>query len=191
MVSENIYYKTEGMVRINHIPNILTAGRIVGSVILLLIKPLSFWFYFVYTLCGVSDILDGYIARKTKSSSKFGAALDSVADAVFVGAVLFIFIRILQWPLWVMCWIGIIAFIRILSLTVGFAKFRELSFLHTYANKITGLLLFAFPFLYGVWGFTVTDLILCGAATLSAIEELAINIISKELSRDVRCIFEK
>ena len=37
--------------------------------------------------CGISDMIDGTIARKTKSISGLGARLDSVADSVFRGIV--------------------------------------------------------------------------------------------------------
>lgn len=179
------------MFEIKHMPNILTAGRIVCAVWLLRTEPLSLWFFVLYLFCGVSDILDGYIARKTKSASPFGAALDSVADAVFIGVLLMIFIPMLPWPLWILRWTGAIVLIRLISLTVGFAKYRALSSLHTYANKVTGLLLFFFPFLYSLLGLTATAFIVCGAATLSAVEELAINATSKELSRDIGGLFKK
>lgn len=176
---------------IKHIPNIITASRIALSVSLLLIEPLSFGFFIIYLLCGISDIFDGYIARKTKNISQFGATFDSVADAVFIGILLVIFIPILPWPLWLLYWIGIITLIRFVSLGVGFAKYHAFAFLHTYSNKLTGLLLFSFLFLYNILGLTLPAVVLCVAATLSAIEELAINITSKELSRDTRSIFKK
>lgn len=179
------------MFEIKYLPNSITASRIVFSAALLLIKPLSFWFFTAYLLCVVSDILDGYIARKTKSSSQFGATLDSIADAVFIGVLLIIFIPMLRWPLWILFWIGSIALVRFISLAVGFVKYHAFAFLHTYANKLTGGLLFCFPFLYGIAGLVPTAFLICGAATLSAIEELAINLASKELSRDIRSIFKK
>ena len=37
-----------------------------------------------YIYCGISDILDGFIARKTKNESEIGAKLDSVSDIIFV-----------------------------------------------------------------------------------------------------------
>jgi len=133
---------------IKHIPNIITASRIVCSVFLLLIEPLSLWFFIIYLLCGISDIFDGYIARRTKSISQFGATLDSVADANFIGVLLIIFIPKFQWPLWIVIWVGTIALVRFISLAVGFVKYHTFAFLHTYANKLTGLLLFSFPFSY-------------------------------------------
>ena len=179
------------MSQIKRVPNILTSVRIVCSLCLLLTEPLSFWFYALFLLGGVSDILDGYIARKTKSSSPFGAAFDSVADVVFIGVLLILFIPVFPWPFWLLCWIGIITVLRLLSLAAGFVKYRALAFLHTRLNKLTGLLLFVFPFLHSLWGLNITALVLCTAATVSALEELAINITSEELRRDRKSIFQK
>lgn len=160
--------------------------RMIGSVILLYVAPLSALFYVVYAGCGVSDVLDGYIARRTKNTSHFGASLDSVADVIFIGAILCVFLPILQLSWWMICWIGGIAVIRFSSLFTGWVKYRALAFIHTYANKATGLMLFCFPFLYHLFGLTLTVSLLCGLASFSAIEELAINLNSKELSRNTR-----
>ena len=54
-------------------PNICTMLRIVGTVGLLLIRPLTLPFYLLYTFCGITDVLDGTIARATNSTSEFGA----------------------------------------------------------------------------------------------------------------------
>jgi len=38
----------------------------------------------MYLLCGLTDMLDGAIARKNNIVSEFGAKLDTFADIVFV-----------------------------------------------------------------------------------------------------------
>ena len=156
---------------------------------LLLIKPLSILFFVVYALCGISDILDGYIARKTNTSSKPGEILDSIADLIFIAIVLIIFIPLLTWEPWMLCWVGVIAFIRFLSLGIGLVKYHTLPFLHTWANKAAGMVLFCFPLLYNTTGLTVTAFIVCCIASLSAFEELIITIRFKRLNRNVVSIF--
>jgi len=158
---------------------------------LLLTKPLSVLFFAIYSLCCVSDILDGYVARKTKTTSKNGEILDSIADFILIAIVLVIFIPLLAWERWMLYWIGIIALIRFLSLGIGFVKYRAVSFLHTYANKITGIALVFFPIMFWAFGITVTVFILCGVASLSALEELIITICSKKLNRNTKGIFAK
>jgi CDP-diacylglycerol--glycerol-3-phosphate 3-phosphatidyltransferase len=133
--------------------------------------------------------VDGYVARKTKTASKNGEILDSIADFVLVTIVLIIFIPLLAWEWWMICWIGVIVLTRFLSLGIGFIKYRAVPFLHTYANKITGIALVCFPVLFRVLGISATAFILCGVATLSALEELIITIRSKTLNRNIKSIF--
>ena len=53
------------------------------SVLLLLFPVLSIGFYIVYSICGISDMIDGTIARKSNAASDFGAKFDTVADFIF------------------------------------------------------------------------------------------------------------
>lgn len=174
-----------------NMPNMITTARIIFSVILLFVKPLSPLFFTIYIVCGMSDILDGYLARKMKCNTQFGASLDSIADTVFIAVLLIIFIPIFPWLQWMLYWLGAIASLRFVSLTIGFAKYHTLAYLHTYANKATGLALFCFPFVYDIYGLQITIFLIGGIASLSAIEELIIIITSKELNRDIKCIFAK
>ncbi|HHY70387.1 MAG TPA: CDP-alcohol phosphatidyltransferase family protein [Thermoanaerobacterales bacterium] len=175
----------------NYVPNLITVLRIICSVRLLFVKPLSVAFFIIYLICGGSDILDGYISRKYKISNSYGATLDSIADIMFFGIMLIVFIPILQLPYWILWWIGILLITRLISIFVGFVKYHELSFLHTYANKATGIALFLFPFVYSVLGLNLAAVIMCGIASLSVIEEFIITLTAKSLNRDVRCIFDK
>lgn len=142
-------------------------------------------------MCGISDVLDGYIARRIKASSKFGQVLDSIADLIFITIVLLILIPIINLPLWIIYWIAIIAIIRLISIIIGFIKYQQLAFLHTYANKATGLILLFFPFLLLAFGKEITATIICSIASISAAEELLINLTSKTLYRDIGSIFSK
>ena len=60
--------------------NIVTCCRILFSVLILFSPVFSAWFYSLYLLCGITDMVDGTIARKTNTANEFGARLDSVAD---------------------------------------------------------------------------------------------------------------
>jgi len=170
---------------------VLTTTRIISSFILLCTKPFSLLFFIFYIFCGVSDIADGYIARKIKCTSQFGAILDSLADVIFIGSTLIIFIPMFKWPLWTLWWIGLIALIRLISLIVGFVKYHSIALLHTYANKATGFLLFCFPLLYYSLNLTISTCLVCVIGSISAVEELLINKKSQSLSRNVKSIFSK
>ena len=71
-----------------YIPNILTALRMLGAVLLLLTKPLTLPFYLLHIFCGLTDALDGAFARALHASSRLGAQLDSIADLMFYGVMM-------------------------------------------------------------------------------------------------------
>lgn len=156
--------------------------------ILVFIKPFSELFFMIYFLCGISDVLDGVIARKMKLVSKSGQILDSIADFIMFVVLLFIVILHIKLPLLGIYWVAMIGVIRLISLGVGFVRFKQLAFLHTYANKITGIALFCTPFSYVGLGLYTTTILVCLIASVSAIEELLINIFSKKLCRDIKSI---
>ena len=103
-----------------HIAKIITGLRIVLSLPLLLIPLTSAWFYVLYLLCGLSDMIDGTVARKTNSASEFGARLDTVSDFVFMSVTLIKFVPHFHIPVWLWIWIGIIAMIKLGNAVFGF-----------------------------------------------------------------------
>ena len=64
--------------------NLITSLRIICSIALLLCPALSQVFYVLYIIAGVTDMIDGTVARKTNTVSEFGSRLDTVADFIFV-----------------------------------------------------------------------------------------------------------
>ncbi|MBQ8638394.1 MAG: CDP-alcohol phosphatidyltransferase family protein [Lachnospiraceae bacterium] len=58
--------------------NTITFFRIAASIVLLSCPVFSHAFYVFYIAAGVSDMLDGFVARKTNTASKFGARLDMI-----------------------------------------------------------------------------------------------------------------
>ena len=155
-----------------HIANIITGSRIVLSLPLLLIPLTSAWFYVLYLLCGLSDMIDGTVARKTKSASEFGARLDTVSDFVFLSVALIKFLPHLHIPEWLLIWIGIIAMIKLGNVVWGFIHTKKLISPHTVLNKVTGLLLFLLPVTISFVDLTYTLLIVCTVATVAAIHEV-------------------
>ena len=61
----------------------VTMLRMVGTLGLAFLNPGTLWFFAVYTITGLTDVLDGWLARKTGTESDFGAKLDSIADLLF------------------------------------------------------------------------------------------------------------
>ena len=171
--------------------NCISAARIFLALGLFFVQPLGLWFFVIYFCCGLSDILDGYIARKTHTTSKLGAKLDSIGDLVMVAVLTVVLYPVLNPTIQQILWIIFIVIVRVISMSVVFLKFRTFAILHTYANKLTGLLLFVFiPLLV----FVESDLlivIVCLVGSLSAVEELLINLSSKELNLNRKGLFSK
>ena len=63
--------------------NAISIFRIAASIVLLFCPVFSPTFYACYLMAGVSDMFDGFVARKTNSSSRFGARLDTIAVISF------------------------------------------------------------------------------------------------------------
>ena len=90
-------------VPLSQLPNIITVGRIV------LVFPTA-WLLaegryveglVLMTVAGTSDALDGWLARRFSWTSRFGAAMDPVADKLLVAAMFIIFTVQGHVPLWV------------------------------------------------------------------------------------------
>lgn len=171
------------------VANAVTLARIPLAVSLLWIPPLGTAFVAIYLLCGISDMVDGFIARKTRTTSALGAKLDSAADFILVAVLVRILYPVLRPPLPILIWIVLIAVIRFAAVGVVWVKHHSLSMLHTYWNKITGFLLFLFPLALAALPATVPISIVCIAASLSAIEELLIDITADELDPNRKSIF--
>ena len=110
---------------IKHIANILTGCRIFGSILLMFFPMFSVEFYIIYILCGFSDMIDGTIARKTNSTSKFGSQLDTIADLIFVAVALFRLLPVIHIPEWLWIWGGVIAVFKISNIILGYVSKKE------------------------------------------------------------------
>ena len=152
-----------------HLPNILSSLRIVGTVVLLLSDVSSILFGVLYIVCGISDIADGWLARKLKCVTKTGALLDSLADICFVACLCLFLLPILDLPQWLWLWAGVIVAIKVVNQISALVMYGHCCFPHTTANKATGFLLFiAVPMtLLSIIPITIVAAI----ATFAAVEE--------------------
>ena len=149
--------------------NIVTSCRILFSVLMLFSPAFSAWFYTLYLLCGFTDMIDGTIARKTNTDSKFGARLDSVADFIFVVAALIKLLPDMHIPQWLWIWVVVIAIIKIFNIISGIVCSKRLIVEHTIMNKITGFLLFLLPLTLSFIELKYSAIVVCSIATFSAI----------------------
>ena len=165
----------------NSLPNILSALRFLGAIGLLFFNPVGAAFWVIYGFCGISDMLDGYLARILHAESKAGALLDSVADICFVACCAIRLIPVMPIPTWLWIWAGVIVVIKIGNQVSALIVHKRFCFPHTSANKVTGFLLFlAVPAVF--WSFIPLAFV-AGVATFAAIQEGT--IIFKNIPDDI------
>ena len=175
--------------KLKFVANGISILRILISLSLLFVDLFSWGFVLIYLLCGISDILDGYIARRTKTQSIFGAKLDTAADIIMFAVIMYIFIPVITLSNTLIIWLLIILSIRIISIIIVYFKYKMFAILHTFSNKITGLLLFFIPIVIGSALENFIIYFVCIIASVSAIEELVINILSKKMEVNIKNIF--
>ena len=151
--------------------NILSASRIVLCLPLLLVDAMTLPFWVLYVIAGLTDMLDGFLARRWGVESQFGARLDSMADFVFVIAVGYKLFPWLKLPaaLWMM--IGLIALVKIINAVSAYIVKHKMVFLHTKANKLTGFLLFIGIMAIGQSYFVPVAWVVACIALFAAIQE--------------------
>ena len=91
----------------------ITAVRMAASLILLIFPLRSAWFLAVYTLAGLTDALDGWVARKAGTASEFGARLDSIADLFFYAVLFLKIFPILKLPVGIWCGVIVVLLLRV------------------------------------------------------------------------------
>lgn len=162
------------------IPNALTFLRMVGSFVLFFTAPLSPLYYGVYTVSGLSDALDGFVARLTGSATEFGARLDSISDLLFYTAMGLTLLPKLWAILPLSIWIGIacIMAIRVSAYLVAAIKYKRFASMHTWLNKLTSALIFMTPYFMEQSFFIQYSVAVSIIAALASLEELAIHISS-------------
>lgn len=175
------------------VPNCITALRIVGTLFLLFLTPLSGVFYIVYTLCGLSDILDGWVARTTNSISELGSKLDSVADILFytvsIVKMLPVLWRVL--PIWVWYLVGGTLLLRAAAYIVAAIKFRRFASMHTNLNKVTSGGLFLVPYSILTPYTAAYCVIVVAIAALSSLQELILHLTRKEYHANTNGLFHR
>ncbi len=151
--------------------NTITILRIAVSIVLLFCPVFSPAFYALYIAAGLSDLLDGFAARKTDTVSELGARLDTIADFVLVVVCLIKLLPVLCIPAWLYGWIGIIALIKVMNIISGFAVQKKLVTVHSVMNKATGILLFLLPLTISAVPLKYAAIVVCAVATFAAIQE--------------------
>ena len=174
-----------------NLPNYITSLRIIGTMAMLFMKPLSKIFLVTYAVAGITDVLDGFIARKMGSISELGSKLDSAADLLLYFVMLVKIFPVMWVTLPYAIWfaVGAIVAVRFCAYMVAAIKYKRFAAQHTYMNKASGLAVFTIPFAIVTiiavpfcWG-------VCVVAMIASMEELIIHLLSKEYNPNKKTIF--
>ena len=151
--------------------NLITSIRILCSLAILFCPVFSVAFYSLYITAGISDMIDGWVARKTNTASAFGAKFDTIADIIFVAVCLIKLLPVMEIPVWLYVWMGIIAFIKVINVVSGIVVQKQFVAVHSVMNKVTGALLFLFPLTLSFINIKYSATVVCIIATFAAIQE--------------------
>lgn len=154
------------------IADVITASRMLFSLSLLVLPTASPLFAALYLLCGVSDVLDGFTARKLHTESEKGAMLDSTADLLFAVVYAVRVLPLLPVPLWILGWTALIAVVKVYGIILAGKKERRFFIRHSFANKLTGLSLFLLPLTVRMTDVKYGAAFVCAIATFAAIEDV-------------------
>jgi CDP-diacylglycerol--glycerol-3-phosphate 3-phosphatidyltransferase len=173
-----------------NIPNIISLSRIALSFSLFFVAQQPVFVFWIIVACGVTDALDGFLARRLHCESDLGARLDSLGDLLFFSALVLYVVRY-QMDAIQKYLLGIYAIflIKTISLVVCTIKNHTTYSLHTYGNKLTGILVvvsICLILLTGKGHFTV---VLVAVGVLSALEELLIMSLYEHPDVNIRSIF--
>ena len=175
-----------------HSANLISAIRILIAPLLFVFafRQMEAWFLGTLIFSGLTDVLDGYIARRLHQVSALGAHLDSWGDFVIYSTM-----AACAWILWpeltqqVIVYYALILCSFVLPALIGLIKFREFTGYHTWSVKIAVLVTFAgYIALYA--GFAQWPFIIASAlCVIAAMEEILITLVLRHERTDVRSLW--
>ena len=168
-----------------HLANFITSIRLAGAVCMLFVETLSKPFFIIYTICGITDVLDGFVARKLNIVSDFGSKLDSVSDLTFYGIMLAKILPVLiaNTPPYVPILIYVAVGMRALLYIVYGLLFKQFSSRHTIFNKIVSGMMFFLPFAALTDYLTIYCLLILTIAFYANFDELMFIIKKRQSSK--------
>ncbi|NUM32529.1 MAG: CDP-alcohol phosphatidyltransferase family protein [Bacteroidetes bacterium] len=176
-----------------NVPNILSLYRLCSFPILLIVifshhQTLFVWLFAINL---ITDILDGFIARKFNMQTEIGAMLDSYAD---LGSVILavIAIYIFKWNEFSDNLTPFIIYMifYFFSVFYAFLKFREIPAFHLYSFKFMGYLQGTFLFVLFVFGFyKLFYSIVMYAGVLACIEEIVLIYLLPKPIHNIKSIY--
>ncbi len=175
-----------------HLANIISFSRIIMAPSLFWFINNKYIFIAIYTLCWITDAVDGKVARATHSESELGSKIDDVADTTLIivmGIIMIIWIKaeaLIFIPL-----IVAVIIIRLINIMITKYKYKNVCIIHTYGAKFLGKLVFLMPIVYLVFNYLYFVSIVLIFAILVSLEESFIHLTSEEYNPEKKSLFIK
>ena len=172
-----------------HIANILSTLRIVIASILLWYGDITAEFLRLFCLAGITDLLDGPIARLTKSVSELGSKLDTCGDVLTYAAIakmLLLKEKIKKKYFAIAVCAGVALLI---SAFIGLKRFGTFFFIHTISGKLLGFSCFLLPFSSFMNTLDFLLPVICLLLIVLAFESLIIQAKSTIPNPDTKSVF--
>ena len=157
------------------VPDMLTAFRCIAAVLMLLFDFASLLFYILYFLCGLTDMLDGFAARKLGVQTRHGAVFDSAADVIFAFCTALKLILCVKFERYVLLAAAFICIVKLFSFIYVHFCLKKNMILHTVPNKAAGFLVFVTVPLLNTGLKDIFVIITCIFSLYAAFYELYLN----------------
>lgn len=185
-----LIYKEENIL---NAPNAISFYRLITFPVILVLALLGYEQLFVILLCInlVSDIVDGFLARTFNLVTRFGAALDNLADiGTYILALYGVFAfrwTAIQPHAWILY---LFLAIFIISYLVAFIRFGKIPGLHLYSSVSAGYLQGVFFFVLFVWGFNPwLYYVALGWGALAYIEKIVVLLIVDDIRPGIKGLY--
>ena len=181
--------------KIKYIPNALSIARLLLCIPLVILTPFSTFYIVLFVVAGLTDLLDGKLARRIKDgASELGATLDSIADVCLIAVIMLAIMPKMEIWSWLQITYICVLLLKVIASTgIGFIKFKEIISLHTISLKVLFTALFGYPILYKIVGaglfINIFSVVLISFALLIVIEEILIISLLKKPARNIKSIF--
>lgn len=174
-----------------NLPNALSLTRLLGVPVLFVVVEMEprTWFIVLYAALGLTDWLDGALARAWKQTSDFGSMLDSVADLAYYVSTAYFAWRL--FPEYVRPNLAYIAAcLALYPILIAVSKVRTGAVVlpHTHLSRAAGVLVVVVVF---ASFFADTTLALRATVLLygvAFVEQIAMFIVSRDVGQDTRTI---
>ena len=186
------WVKLKGFIKQN-LANFVTCIRIALAIVLLFYHTLTLSFLIIFSISQFTDVIDGTIARLTKTQSIVGANLDAAGDILLytsIFKIIFFNRLVIVWQMLVFC--GALL-VNALSALIAKIKFKKFYFAHTILLKIMGASIFALPFVLYFASAEVSFryvIYLCTLSYFAGIESCVIGLRANKPSSDVLSIIQ-